>query len=1054
MSSIWALMASWLTSTWLFPFLSLTILTMFLTSHFGSHKKPSQQHQLAHAPSLLDRVRSFNFSLYKFQQTNTTPITEFLQPDHANLDHPPAQLTRPPLLDRLNCFNFSSLCRSDSSAVPEMGSANLSQSSLGTSTLATSSMAFDGPSSSSSSSSISRWDVFLSFRGKDTRNNFTAHLCAALRREGILTFMDDKLRTGEKISPALVKAIEESDISIIVLSKNYTSSQWCLDELMKIIECRKIRRQKVLPLFYDVDPSEVRHQTKSVGKAFATLEKRFKDDVMKVQRWKTVLKEVADLSGSSLANRNEPEFIQEIIEWVNSRLVNNTYFQVAQFPVGIKSRLQDVKLLLDIEKKIDRTCMVGIFGTGGIDKTTLAKAIYNSIASQFEGSCFLENIRETYDQQGGLIQLQNKLLSKILGGSNLMVDNVDEGITLIEQRLRLKRLLIVLDDVDHSNQLEKIAGNGDLFGLGSRIIITTREKHLLTRQHVLTYELKELDCNEALQLFSWHAFNKDRPGNGYETVTKYAIHYAGRLPLALVVLGSTLKGRDILYWESKLDEYKRIPHGDIHKKLKISFDGLNENAKNIFLDIACFFNGMDVKYVTKILDRCGFYPKSSIKELEDKSLLSEYCELFVMHDLLQEMGREIVRQESPKEPGKRSRLWFHEDVRHVLEENTGSNEVEGIVIDLPKPDLIRSSPKSFKKMKRLRLFINHNAYLSEEPNFLSNELRQLDWPNYPGESFPSNFCGRNLVYLRMPDSHLKELKGVLNSQNLISMNFSNCRFLTKIPDVSRIPNLETFYLDGCTNLVEVHCSVGFLDKLVNLSLKSCSKLRIFPRSLKLRSLIRLVLGGCSSLMNFPEIECQMECLSHIDVGDTGIDELPSSIGYLIGVKTLNMGGCRNLKNLPDSIHKLQLLENLFLNKCTSIKELPSSLVNLVGLEKLHLNDCINFMNLPNGIYQLQHLESLNLSNCKQLQEILELPPNVKYVEASGCESLAIFLEEARRPHLINVWGPPDPVGIGMVFQAYTLRKLDLSSTNIVTIPRCIESFVGLEELTLENCKQL
>ncbi|XP_059455267.1 disease resistance protein RUN1-like [Corylus avellana] len=113
-------------------------------------------------------------------------------------------------------------------------------------------MAFSGDSSSSS---IPRWDVFLSFRGKDTRKNFTAHLYAALRREGIHTFMDDKLRTGEEISPALVKAIEESEISIIVLSKNYTSSRWCLDELMKILECRKTRRQKVLPLFYDVDPS-------------------------------------------------------------------------------------------------------------------------------------------------------------------------------------------------------------------------------------------------------------------------------------------------------------------------------------------------------------------------------------------------------------------------------------------------------------------------------------------------------------------------------------------------------------------------------------------------------------------------------------------------------------------------------------------------------------------------------------------------------------------------------------------------------------------------------
>jgi deoxyribodipyrimidine photolyase len=167
-------------------------------------------------------------------------------------------------------------------------------------------MAFHGASSSSSSSfsSISRWayDVFLSFRGEDTRKTFTVHLYAALRRNGINTFMDDKLRSGEEISPALLEAIQGSKISIIVLSQNYASSRWCLDELLQILECRKTRKQQVLPLFYDVDPSEVRNQTNSIGKAFTQLEKRFKDE-MKVKGWKTALTEVANLSRMHLGNR-------------------------------------------------------------------------------------------------------------------------------------------------------------------------------------------------------------------------------------------------------------------------------------------------------------------------------------------------------------------------------------------------------------------------------------------------------------------------------------------------------------------------------------------------------------------------------------------------------------------------------------------------------------------------------------------------------------------------------------------------------------------------------
>ena len=86
----------------------------------------------------------------------------------------------------------------------------------------------------SSSSSSRRWiyDVFLSFRGKDTRNSFTHHLYVALQRSGIFTFRDnERLERGKSISPELLKAIEESRFAIVILSRNYASSTWCLEEL-------------------------------------------------------------------------------------------------------------------------------------------------------------------------------------------------------------------------------------------------------------------------------------------------------------------------------------------------------------------------------------------------------------------------------------------------------------------------------------------------------------------------------------------------------------------------------------------------------------------------------------------------------------------------------------------------------------------------------------------------------------------------------------------------------------------------------------------------------
>ena len=139
-----------------------------------------------------------------------------------------------------------------------------------------------------------KYDVFLSFRGEDTRENFTSHLYSALSRESIETFIDNDLRRGDEISQSLLDAIEASSISIIVFSERYASSRWCLDELLKILECKKEYAQIVIPAFYRVDPSHVRKQTGNFGDSFLKLGERFPD---KMQSWRNALTEAADLSG-------------------------------------------------------------------------------------------------------------------------------------------------------------------------------------------------------------------------------------------------------------------------------------------------------------------------------------------------------------------------------------------------------------------------------------------------------------------------------------------------------------------------------------------------------------------------------------------------------------------------------------------------------------------------------------------------------------------------------------------------------------------------------------
>ncbi|KAL2341472.1 hypothetical protein Fmac_009412 [Flemingia macrophylla] len=154
---------------------------------------------------------------------------------------------------------------------------------------------------SSNSSSIvasKKYEVFLSFRGEDTRLNFISHLYKVLNEMKIKTFMDDQFKKGEKISPALTKTIEDSHVSIIIFSKNYIFSKWCLDELSKIMECEKVQGQIVIPVFYNIDPSHVRKQTESYEEAFA---KHGGD--YRCNKWRDDLIEAANISGCDSKNR-------------------------------------------------------------------------------------------------------------------------------------------------------------------------------------------------------------------------------------------------------------------------------------------------------------------------------------------------------------------------------------------------------------------------------------------------------------------------------------------------------------------------------------------------------------------------------------------------------------------------------------------------------------------------------------------------------------------------------------------------------------------------------
>lgn len=149
-----------------------------------------------------------------------------------------------------------------------------------------------------------KFHVFISFRGEETRNKFTDHLYAAFKQSGLTVFKDDiELQRGEPIAPELLNAIDQSLSSVVVLSPDYASSRWCLDELLNILRSRIQLGRHVFPIFYDVDPTDVRHQRGSFAEAFDKHGEKFGSDSEKVRKWREALTEVANLSGWSSKNR-------------------------------------------------------------------------------------------------------------------------------------------------------------------------------------------------------------------------------------------------------------------------------------------------------------------------------------------------------------------------------------------------------------------------------------------------------------------------------------------------------------------------------------------------------------------------------------------------------------------------------------------------------------------------------------------------------------------------------------------------------------------------------
>ncbi|XP_062017321.1 disease resistance protein RUN1-like [Rosa rugosa] len=700
--------------------------------------------------------------------------------------------------------------------------------------------------------------------------------------------------------------------------------------------------------------------------------------------------------------------------------------------VGIESKFNKLRFLLC--SSVDDVRFVGIWGMGGIGKTTLARALYGNMSHEYQFSTFLPNVRSISDGMNGLCHLQKKLLS----GIGMIKDDIwdpHEGVALIRRYLYHKKVLLILDDVNNMDQLEYLAGKQEWFCPGSRIVITTRDEHLLIAHGVQRrFKVEGLPNSQALKLFSLKAFKKDYPPDDYLGLSRRVVHYAKGLPLAVKVLGSFLHGRRLSAWNSTLGKLSEVFNSEILEILKISYDGLRDNEKKIFLDIACFFNGDHKDQVIKTLDNCGNSASIGIDVLVERSLLTVTYSQILMHDLLQEMGRELVCRESPDEPGGRSRLWHWEDVNHVLSKNTGTGGIESILVNPAKSRMvmhvIHANAKSFLMMSKLRLLIINDVNLANGLECFPDDLRVIEWSGYPLKYFPSHFNPEKLLELNMSHSHIEHFwTGIKALYKLRSINLCHSLSLIDTPDFRGMPYLECLILEGCIQLYRVHSSLGTLERLTLINLRNCTNLVHFPSSVcGLKSLKVLDVSGCSRLQKLPDDLGCAECLEELDVSGTAIREPPPSIGLLKNLKELSCRGCKAASPKPWymrlpfglSLERSQDPSSKFWNMIPFRLSLartphptswaPRSFASLRSLVKLDLTDCNlfegaipndiscmasltklnlsrnHFASLPSSIFYLSKLEDLNLEYCERLQTMPALPSQVE-LNACNCVSL-------------------------------------------------------------------
>nr|XP_043611772.1 disease resistance protein RPV1-like [Erigeron canadensis] len=671
----------------------------------------------------------------------------------------------------------------------------------------------------------------------------------------------------------------------------------------------------------------------------------------------------------TLYPKKEKEFIEEIVNQIHQRL-GVPLSDTLPLLIGRYRHIEEITSWLTDGSSSHTADILTVLGMGGIGKTSLAKYVFDLHSLTFHKSSFIEGINSRCSESyNGLLNVQKQLYGDISKKNKLLAHDPQVYTYKIEKALASVKVFLVLDDINSLDQLDALLGNKG-FHPGSKIIVTTKDASLTERCALFKSRVKPkhtklilegLSEDASLDLLCCNAFACNNPKEGYEEVSKKVSKYCQGHPLALEVLGKTLYNLDVDEWEDYIERLKKVTDPFINKVLKMSFNSLpSDDDKELFKHIACFFVGKDRDYTETILKTCNINTRSGIRILVERCLLSigRHNEL-MMHQLIQDMGRDEVRKESTHKPWERSRIWSHEESYKVLKQKKDMDNILGLTLDmrvLEKEKLgvsFELQTNVLSKMNNIMLLQLNYVEMKGSYKKFPEELRWLCLHGFPLKSMPNlDLPLDNLVALDMSYSNIESFgmcwsnprqkvigprskeNTILRSLKILDLSF--CEQLHKLGGFYKLPTLERFIVGNCKRLIEICESLAECVELVHIDLSYCVKLEKLPTAIgKLKKVKTLLLDGCN-------------------ISSIIVEKLPSDLNH-------------SVISLPTSLVRLSLANSNLTNE-----SFPMDMSCLSSLKYLCL-DKNPIVSMPNCVRSLRWLEELSMVNCQTLMSI-EHPP--------------------------------------------------------------------------------